>query len=76
VFSYASYTTDIGLQYVKSTGAEMQRGHDYPEGFGAKRMGCKIGLGVDSSVIYNGDMFYTMSTNSTRKIYCGTSYPW
>lgn len=68
IFSHASYATDEDLQYAKQTGSgiastpesEMQLGHGWPEGFRASRMGCKTGLGVDSSAICSGDMFYTM----------------
>jgi len=68
VFSHASYTTDADLKQIMQAGAgiastpesEMQMGHGWPEGFRARRMGCKVGLGVDSSAICSGDMFYTM----------------
>jgi cytosine/adenosine deaminase-related metal-dependent hydrolase len=68
VFSHASYASDQDLEYAREHGAgiastpesEMQMGHGWPEGFRALRMGVKTGLGVDSSAICSGDMFYTM----------------
>ena len=68
IFSHASYATDADLKYARDAGAgisctpecEMQMGHGWPEAFRAKRLGCKVGLGVDSSANCSGDMFYTM----------------
>jgi cytosine/adenosine deaminase-related metal-dependent hydrolase len=40
--------------------SEMQMSHGWPEAFPALRHGCKTGLGVDSSAICSGDLFFAM----------------
>jgi cytosine/adenosine deaminase-related metal-dependent hydrolase len=68
VFSHVSDASDQDFEYARDHGAaiastpesEMQMGHGWPEGFRAMRMGVKTGLGVDSSAICSGDMFYAM----------------
>lgn len=40
--------------------SEMQMAHGWPEAFPAMRYGCKTGLGVDSSAICSGDLFFAM----------------
>jgi len=68
IVSHFSTPEDSAFQAAKENGvaisctpeSEMQMSHGWPEGFNSFRYGCKTGLGVDSSAICSGDMFYTM----------------
>jgi cytosine/adenosine deaminase-related metal-dependent hydrolase len=49
-----------GVGIASTPESEMQMSHGWPVAFSAMRHGCKTGLGVDSSAICSGDLFYAM----------------
>jgi cytosine/adenosine deaminase-related metal-dependent hydrolase len=54
----AARENNVGISCTPES--EMQMSHGWPEAFSAMRHGCKTGLGVDSSAICSGDLFYAM----------------
>jgi cytosine/adenosine deaminase-related metal-dependent hydrolase len=68
VLSHFTFPSEEDFEAAKAHGvgisstpeSEMQMSHGWPEAFPAMRHGCKTGLGVDSSAICSGDLFYAM----------------
>jgi cytosine/adenosine deaminase-related metal-dependent hydrolase len=68
VLSHFTFPSEEDFEAAKAHGvgisstpeSEMQMSHGWPEAFPAMRHGCKTGLGVDSSAICSGDLFFAM----------------